>query len=83
MPKPSTAELLNAIHVLDQLGERLTTQANDTSIELSETPSGSHQADQMAARAIDQTTRIQFVTAQLKAWRQELLEQRQTVCHHV
>jgi hypothetical protein len=83
MQKPTTAELRTAMQVLDKLGERLTADANHSMIEIHELQLGSHQAGQIESNAIEQTSRIKLVTAQLKTWRDELLQQRQTVSHHV
>ena len=83
MQTPTTAELRTAIQVLDKLGERLTAHANHSMIEMPETQLGNHYAGQIEANAIEQTARIKLVSAQLKTWRDELLQQRQTVSHHV
>jgi demethoxyubiquinone hydroxylase (CLK1/Coq7/Cat5 family) len=83
MQTPTTAELRIAIQVLERLGERLTAHANHSIIEMPETQLGNHYAGQIESKAIEQTTRIKLVTAQLKTWRDELLQQRQTVSHHV
>jgi hypothetical protein len=52
-------------------------------IELPENQLGNHYAGQIEARAIEQTARIKLVSAQLTNWHEELLQQRQTVSHHV
>jgi hypothetical protein len=83
MMTPSTADLRTAIQVLEKLGERFTTNANNSMIEMSESQPGSHRAGQIEASAIEQTARVKLVSAQLKSWRDELLQQRQTVSHHV
>jgi hypothetical protein len=83
MQTPTTADLRTTILVLEKLGERITAHANHSMMEMPESPLGSHHAGQIESRAIEQTTRIKLVTAQLKIWRDELLEQRQTVSHHV
>ncbi|HEX5398700.1 MAG TPA: hypothetical protein VFY06_06595 [Verrucomicrobiae bacterium] len=83
MQKPTTIELRTAIQVLEQLGERMTTQASDSMLALHESPSGGHQAGRIESSAIEQTSRIKIVTDQLKSWRDELLQQRQSVSHHV
>jgi hypothetical protein len=83
MMTPTTADLRTAIKVLDKLGERFTAKANNSMIEMHESPRGSHQAGQIEASAIEQTARVKLVSAQLKSWRDELLQQRQTVAHHV
>jgi hypothetical protein len=80
---PTTADLRTAIQVLEKLGERFTTHANHSMIEISESQPDSHRAGQIEASAIEQTTRVKLVSAHLKSWRDELLQQRQTVSHHV
>jgi hypothetical protein len=83
MMTPTTADLRTAIQVLDKLGERFTANANNSMIEMSEAQPGSHHAGRIEANAIEQTARVKLVSAQLKSWRDELLQQRQTVGHHV
>jgi hypothetical protein len=83
MQKPTTADLRIAIQVLEQLGERITTHANHSMIEQSESSAGQHHAGRIESKAIEQTTRIKLVAAQLKVWRDELLQQRQAISHHV
>jgi hypothetical protein len=80
---PTTADLRTAIQVLEKLAERLTAHANHSLIELPENQLGNHYAGQIEARAIEQTARIKLVSAQLTNWHEELLQQRQTVSHHV
>lgn len=84
MLTPTTAELRNAIEVLTKLGERLNTHAEHSVMQLSESPLGAHYAGRIEVGAIEQITRIETVAAQLKNWRDELVEQkRQCVSHHV
>jgi hypothetical protein len=83
MLTPTTADLRTAIQVLEKLGERITAHANHSMMEMPESPLGSHHAGRIEARAIEQTARIKLVSAQLKIWRDELLQQRQTASHHV
>jgi hypothetical protein len=84
MQTPTTAQLRTAIEVLTKLGERLNTHAEHSAIQMPESQLGSHHAGNIQVRAIEQTTRIETVAAQLKNWRDELLEQKkQCVCHHV
>ena len=53
-------------------------------MQLSESSAGAHHAGRIEVSAIEQTTRIEAVTAQLKSWRDEMLDQRrQCVPHHV
>lgn len=83
MGAPSTAELRTAIQVLDKLGERLTAHANHDVLELPEHQLGNHHAGKIETNAIEQITRIKHVSDQLKSWREELMQQRQPVSHHV
>ena len=83
MGAPSTAELRTAIQVLDKLGERLTAHASNAMLELPEHQIDNHYAGKIEANAIEQTSRVKQVSAQLKSWREELMQQRQTVSHHV
>ncbi len=84
MQTPTTAQIRTAIEVLTKRGERLNTHAEHSVMQLSESSAGSHQAGCIEVSAIEQTSRIEAVAAQLKNWRDELLEQRrQCVSHHV
>jgi hypothetical protein len=42
---------------------------------------GTHYAGQIESKAIEQTARIKHVAAQLKIWRDELLQQRRQSVH--
>jgi len=84
MQTPTTAQLRTAIEVLKKLGERLNEDAAHSVMQLPETQFGDQYAARIEARAIERTTQIQIVAAQLESWRSELLEQRrQCVSHHV
>jgi hypothetical protein len=83
MMTPTTADLRTTILVLEKLGEQITAHANHSMMEMPESPLGSHHAGRIETSAIEQTARIKLVAAQLKIWRDELLQQRQTVAHHV
>ena len=84
MQTPTTAQIRTAIEVLTKLGERLNTHAEHSVMQLSELPAGAHHAGRIGVSAIEQTSRIEAVTAQLKSWRDEMLDQRrQCVSHHV
>jgi glutaminase len=76
MLTPTTAELLNAIEVLNKLGERINTTAVNSVLQLSETSSGDHNAGRIEVNAIEQTSRIKIVAEQLQNWRNELIQQR-------
>ena len=84
MQTPATAQLHTAIEVLNKLGQRLNAHAEHSVLQLSESPHGTRHAGQVEVTAIEQTTRIEAVSTQLKYWRDELLEQKgHTVSHHV
>lgn len=84
MPLPTTAQLCAAIRVLKQFGEHLHTNAVHEAIELHESPHSDQQAARIGSRAIEQTTRIETVAAQLEQWRTELGQQRrQCVSNHL
>jgi len=84
MQTPTTAQIRTAIEVLKKLGERINTHAGDSVMQLSETPNSAHHAGHIEVGAIEQTTRIESVTTQLKQWRDELgQDRRQCVSHHV
>ena len=76
MLTPTTAELLNAIEVLNKLGERINTDATHSVMQMPESSLGEHYAGRIGVNAIEQTSRIQIVAGQLTNWRDELLQQR-------
>ena len=76
MTTPTTAELLNAIEVLKKLGERITTDATHSVLQMPNGSLGGHYAGRIGVNAIEQTSRIENVAEQLKSWREELLQQR-------
>ena len=67
MQSPTTAQIRTAIEVLTKLGERLNTHAEHSVMQLSESPAGAHHAGRIEVSAIEQTSRIEVVTAQLKS----------------
>jgi hypothetical protein len=77
MMTPTNADLRTTHLVLEKLGERITAHASHSMMEISESPLGSNHAGRIEANAIEQTARIKLVAAQLKIWRDELLQQRQ------
>jgi len=84
MQTPTTAQLRTAIEVLNKLAERLDTHAAHSVMQLPETRLGDDYAAKVAARNIEQTSQIETVAAQLKHWREELLQQqRQSISYHV
>jgi len=66
MLTPSTAELLNAIEVLNKLGERINTDANHSVMQMPESSLGEHYAGRIGVNAIEQTSRIQIVASSSK-----------------
>jgi hypothetical protein len=84
MTTPTTAELLNAIEVLKKLGERITTDATHSVLQMPNSHLGSRYAGRIGVNAIEQTSRIERVAEQLKNWRDELIQQRkQSISNHV
>jgi hypothetical protein len=84
MQTPTTAQIRTAIEVLKKLSERINSHAEHSVMQLSESPQGAQHAGRIELGAIEQTTRIEAVAAQLKHWRDELgQDRRQCVSHHV
>lgn len=77
---PTTAELHNAIEVLKKLGQRLNEHADHFKTQLPDTCLGNNYAAKAEVQTIEQTTRIEAVTEQLKNWRDEIMQQKK---HHV
>jgi hypothetical protein len=76
MLTPTTSELLNAIEVLNKLGERINTDATHSVLQMSEIRLGKHNASRIGVTAIEQTSRIKIVAEQLQNWRNEIIQQR-------
>ena len=76
MPTPTTAELLNAIEVLNKLVERINTSAAHSVLQMSDSRLGDHNGGRIGMTAIEQTSRIKIVAEQLQTWRNELIQQR-------
>jgi hypothetical protein len=84
MHTPTTAQLRTAIEVLDKLAERLNEHAAHSVMQLPETRLGDDYAAKIEGRIIEQTNQIQTINAQLKIWREELLQQqRQSISYRV
>lgn len=84
MRTPNTTQLRTAIEFLKMLGERINETAACSITQLPDMRLGEESAARTEVRAIEQTTRIQTVSAQLELGRDELLQQRrQCVSHHV
>jgi hypothetical protein len=74
--QPTTAELRTAIEVLKTLDQRLNDHAAHFVKQLPNTDLGDQYAEQVGAKAIEQTSHIEKVVTQLQNWRDELLQQR-------
>jgi len=84
MRTPTTSQLRTAIEVLKNLGERINENAAHSVIQLPESRFGDQHAARIEACAIEQTTQIETVMAQLENWRDELKQEwRQCVTQHV
>ena len=84
MQLPTTAQIRTAIEVLKKFGEHINTDAAHEAVGLHESPHSDQQAARIGSRAIEQTTRIETVAAQLEQWRTELgPHRRQCVSHHL
>lgn len=84
MQTPTTAQIRTAIEVLKKFGEHLNTNAANTVIGLPDSQNFDRHAANLEVRAIEQTTRIETVAAQLEGWRNELMqERRQCVAQRV
>jgi len=84
MRTPTTGQLRTAIEVLKNLGERINENAAHSVMQLPESSFGDQHAARIEARAIEQTTQIETVMAQLESWRDELQRQnRQCVSQRV
>jgi hypothetical protein len=79
MQAPTTSQLRTAIEVLTKFGERLHIEAAYSITQLPETQLGAHYAGSIGEQAIEQTSRIETVTAQLKNWHDELSEQKRSI----
>jgi hypothetical protein len=73
---PTAAELLNAIEVLNKLGERINLDTARSVIQMPESSLGEHYAGRIGVTVIEQTSRIKIVAGQLQNWRNELIQQR-------
>ena len=76
MLTPTTDELLNAIKVLNKLGEHINTSAAHSVLQLSDTTLGDHNAGRIELTAFEQTSRTKIVAGQLQNWREALLLER-------
>ena len=83
MQVPTTAELRTAIRVLKALGEQINEHAAHSVMQMPDTRLGDDYAAKIEARSIEQISRIEGVTTQLEHWRDELMQQQQTISQHV
>jgi hypothetical protein len=82
MQTPTTDQISTAMEVLKKFSEHINTCAANKVIGLHESPHSDQQAARIGSRTIEQTTRIETVTAQLENWRNELLQQRRQCVSH-
>ena len=83
MQTPTTAQLRTAIQVLKRLDTRLNEHSAHSMNQLPESALGGQYAARIESSAIEQTSRIKIVAAQLEHWRDELSQQcRQCVSRH-
>jgi len=84
MQTPSTVQIRTAIEVLKKYGEHINHNVVNRVIELSDSQLHDQQSGRIEAGTIEQTTRIETVTAQLEKWRNELVHaRRQCVSNHI
>lgn len=70
--------------MLNKPAERLNEQTAHSVIQMPESRLGDDYATRIESRTIEQTTRIETVAAQLKSWREELLQsEKPSISHHV
>ena len=74
MLTPTTAELLNAIDVLNKLGERINTSAVHSVLQMSDTRPGDQNTGRIGVTVIEQISRIKVVAERLQNWRNELIQ---------
>ena len=83
MPTPTTAELLNAIEVLNKLGEHINTSAAHSVLQMADTRLGEHYAGRIGVNAIEQTSRIKIVSEQLQNWREQTHSTTEAKCFSI
>lgn len=82
MCSPTPADLKVAIHVLAMLAERVNSRAEHYAVQFAEASTGAVDIGRIRLRAIEHTTRIEKVVAQLDQWRQEVSENADQELHH-
>lgn len=76
----TTVDLESAIEVLEKLAERINLRAEQYAIQFAEATAGAVDVGRIHLRAIEDTTRIERVVAQIDQWRREI---NQETGHHV
>ena len=70
--------------MLNKPAERLNEQAAHSVTQMPESRLGDNFAARIESQTVEQTTRIETVAAQLKSWREELLQsEKPSISHHV
>jgi uncharacterized protein YaaN involved in tellurite resistance len=75
MQTPTTAELNTAIEVLKKYAERLNEQTTHSLIQMPESRLGIDYAARIQSQIIGQIGQIETVAAQVKKWRDEIIQQ--------
>jgi hypothetical protein len=84
MQTPTTAQIQTAIEVLNQHAERLKEHAAHSVKQMPQSRLGDDYAARIESQSKDQISHIETLAAQLKKWREEIIQrQKQTVSHHV
>jgi hypothetical protein len=84
MQTPTTVEFNTAIEVLKKYAERLNEQAAHSMIQMPESRLGVDYAARIQSQTIGQIGQIETIAAQVKNWRDEILQQAdQTNSRHV
>jgi hypothetical protein len=84
MRTPTVHQIRTAIEVLERLGERLSTHAAHSVLQMPDTRLGDDYAARIGSSANEQISRIETVKSQLVNWSDEVREnRRQCVSNHV
>lgn len=75
MQPPTTPQIRTALEVLNKLGERINSRAEQSVVQLADSQCAALPAGRIEAGAIEQTTRIEVVAAQLNQWLGEMVSQ--------
>lgn len=83
MHPPTTTQFGTAIKVLQMLEARIHTCAEHAAMHSAESTVSPREARRISCNALEQTTRIEDVIAQLEQWRTEVSQEgRPCVSHH-